>query len=96
MLRSALIRFAFVALLALCACSQDENGPCQIDGDCDTGLFCLRAARSERGTCENPKNLGPDASAPGGDAGEAPLPDAGTEDAGSEDAGNGASSSDAG
>lgn len=88
MLRSALIRFAFVCLLPLCACSEGENDPCQVDGDCDTDLICLRAPRSDRGTCENPKSLA-DASVAGGDAGEGPLPDAGAgvEDAGSEDAG---------
>jgi len=112
MLRSALIRFAFATftrlapalcggamLLPLCACSEGENDPCQVDGDCDTGLICLRAPRSDRGTCENPKSLA-DASVAGSDAGEGPLPDAGAgvEDAGSEDAGGTgpASSEDAG
>lgn len=92
MLRSALIRFAFVLSTVLCACSQDENGPCQVDGDCGSNLICLRAPRSERGTCQNPKTLDQDASTASGDGGEGPLPDAGTEDAGSEDAGNAVSS----
>src|ERR1043165_217162 len=88
MLRSALIRFAFVCLVPLCACSEGENDPCQVTGDCDDGLICVIAARTERGTCQNPKSLA-DASVAGGDAGEGRLPDAGAavEDAGSEDAG---------
>jgi hypothetical protein len=97
MLRSALTRFAFVLLLPLCACSQGENQPCQIDGDCDDGLICVRAPRTERGTCENPKTLDQDASTSGGGAGEGPLPDAGAAaDAGTEDAGSMASAADAG
>jgi hypothetical protein len=87
MLRSSLIRFAFVLLLPLGACSQGENQPCQIDGDCDDGLICVRAPRTEHGTCENPKTVDQDASTSGGGGNEGPLPDAGNEDAGSGDAG---------
>src|SRR5262249_31667888 len=97
MLRPALIRFAprllsarallCAGLLWLSACSKGENGPCQIDGDCDAGLICFRARGGVRGTCENPKTLEEDSGAPREDAGVTPLPDAGQEDAGSEDAG---------
>jgi hypothetical protein len=76
------------AVLLLAACSQGESQPCQIDGDCDDNLICLRARASDRGTCENPKTVEQDSGTPAGDAGELPLPDAGSDDAGSEDGGS--------
>jgi hypothetical protein len=67
---------------ALLACSQDKDQPCQVDGDCDDGLICVGARRSERGTCEDPSNVDAAAAGSGGAAGETALnPDA---DAGQE------------
>ena len=88
---SALV-FTLVATSWL-ACSQSEGEPCQSDGDCDDGLFCVRAQRSERGTCKVPSDIGgmedagPDAGAeppltPDEDAGE-PPPDGGASTDGS-------------
>jgi hypothetical protein len=99
MLRSALTRFAppvfsrallCAALVLLAACKMSENEVCQIDGDCSSGLICLRARSAVRGTCQNPKTLEQDSGVTGGAAGEGPLPDAGELDGGSEDGGTAA------
>lgn len=74
-----------IVALATCAwlgCAQGEGETCQIDGDCDDGLRCLRG-NDDRGMCvdEGATPSTPDA----GDAGEVPLePD---DDAGQADSG---------
>jgi hypothetical protein len=71
--------------LALAGCARDENESCQIDGDCDDGLICVRARSSERGTCEDPQKIEDAGQADGGELPDAaPLPPILEDDAGAD------------
>jgi hypothetical protein len=71
--------FLMLAALSLAACSQSKGDPCQVNGDCSSGLLCC-AGDSPRGVCtQGPACPGavrdastsePDASSDGEDAGE--------------------------
>lgn len=86
---------ALVAVLLL-ACSQGDGETCQDTRDCEDGLICLPAGRSERSVCGTRDEA--DAGGGGGDEGEPELPpdDAGADDAGPDDAGDQPSEQDAG
>jgi len=82
--RIALVLICVLVATSWIACSQDENEPCQLNGDCADGLICVRAQRSERGACKDPGQVVDSGMAPVGeeppltpdeDAGE--LPDSG-------------------
>jgi hypothetical protein len=77
-LRPLRLMCSFVAV-ALLACSQGEGETCQSDRDCDDGLKCVLAARSDRSVCRSPEDVELDAGDV--DAAEPELPD---EDAGDE------------
>jgi hypothetical protein len=53
--------FALVVAAALSGCTKDDGGPCQVDGDCSSGLVCSRGIRAERGTCKTPAAAAADA-----------------------------------
>jgi hypothetical protein len=72
--------------LALGGCARGENDSCQLNGDCDDGLICVRARGSERGTCEDPDEI-ENAEDAGAIPDAAALPPIGEDDAGASDAG---------
>ena len=71
--RSALLS-ALLLLAGSAGCSQDKGEPCQVDRDCADGLECVIARGSQRGTCEDPAEVGDDDGNGGSGDGGGPLP----------------------
>ncbi len=69
-----------LALVSLAGCAKGDGGPCQVDGDCQSGLTCVLGS-SPRGYCRTPRE------AAMVDAGQSSDEDAGVIPISEEDAG---------